>query len=167
MPSTSRRRRHDQQDEATMTTFEINAKRARILEWNQEVLAAARQISMDEVKQPRLAALAELPSMVEQQREATLMPWRIPESPPSTITISDDYSLVSDTSLTEYIVVVDIKQRIAAELRRQRRRRVRAPSQRANSTLTVRYTPLMNRAKPLDQVTQVTPQIQVIAGRAS
>ncbi|CAB0031803.1 unnamed protein product [Trichogramma brassicae] len=92
MPSTSRRRRHDQQDEATMTTFEINAKRARILEWNQEVLAAARQISMDEVKQPRLAALAELPSMVEQQREATLMPWRIPESPPSTITISDDYS---------------------------------------------------------------------------
>ncbi|CAB0035119.1 unnamed protein product [Trichogramma brassicae] len=127
MPSTSRRRRHDQQDEATMTTFEINAKRARILEWNQEVLAAARQISMDEVKQPRLAALAELPSMVEQQREATLMPWRIPESPPSTITISDDYSLVSDTSLTEYIVV-DIKQRIAAELRRQRRRRVRTKS---------------------------------------
>ncbi|CAB0040672.1 unnamed protein product [Trichogramma brassicae] len=92
MPSTSRRRRHDQQDETTMTTFEINAKRARILEWNQEVLTAARQVSIDEVKQPRLAALAKLPSMVDQQREATWMPWRVYESPPSTITISDDYS---------------------------------------------------------------------------
>ncbi|CAB0033438.1 unnamed protein product [Trichogramma brassicae] len=48
VPPTSRRRRHDQEDEATMTTSEINAKRARILQWNQEVLAAARQVSIDE-----------------------------------------------------------------------------------------------------------------------
>ncbi|CAB0035487.1 unnamed protein product [Trichogramma brassicae] len=122
VPPTSRRRRHDHGRRSNDDDLRDQCQTSKDPPMNQEVLAAARQVSIDEVKQPRLAALAKLPSMVEQQREIIRRPWRMGKSPPPTITLSDDYSLVSETSLTEYIVN-DIKQRVAAELRRQRRRR--------------------------------------------
>ncbi|KAL7297014.1 hypothetical protein TKK_0009444 [Trichogramma kaykai] len=139
IPSTSRRRRYDQQDEANMTVAEINAKRARILGWNQEVLAAARRITADEEKEPRLAALAKLPDAVELQRETTTTTWNVPAPSPSIITISDDYSLVSDKSLTDYIVA-DIKRRIAAELKKQRRRRTHTKSAGEPDSGSTRHT---------------------------
>ncbi|KAL7292690.1 hypothetical protein TKK_0013813 [Trichogramma kaykai] len=138
MQSNSRSRLHDQRnDETTSVDDEEQMRRMRFLRWSNDVITAALLVTAEEAKEPRLASLSQLPRLIEQQRGVNANT-RLVATPPSTITI-EEYSDVSDISITEYIVN-DTRKKIIDGLHQERRRRRNGKFSSSSDSNTVVFT---------------------------